>query len=210
MKVMIFAPAGTTERLRTIFESLGHEVLETTEGVSDLLEIVRKSQAELLLLDPNLAFQSALQAAHEGRVHGKVVAFLSPSDDIVREVLLDLDPVGILARPFNATDIASLVAAVAAERAETGRKKHASPPSDPAGGAKLQFIAVASMLAAIAVGFFLPNGLTVLEAIGYTAYIGVVLLALVSVGCLLRAQRPMQASLYATAIALVTVLPTQQ
>lgn len=211
MKVMIFAPTELTERLRSHFENLGHEVSETTEDTEEGLNMGRESKAQLLVLDPNLSFQAAVGAAQAGRESGKSIAFTSPVDEIVRDVLLDLNPVGILPSFPGRGDVASLVAAVRAEREERSVKKQASASRDPGSGSTLGIIAAVSMLLAIAVGYFLPSGLPVLEGVvGHTAYFIVVLLALLSIGCLLSVKRPIRASLYATAIALVTVLPTQQ
>lgn len=212
MKVMIFGPFELSERLRNHFESLGHAVSETTSDAQEALNMVSKSKSHLLLLDPNLSFQTAVDAAQEGRESfGKTVAFISPDDDIVRDVLLDLRPVGFLPSRPELGDVASLVAAVRAEREENSAKKHPSASGDPSRGSLLRIVATLSMLLAITVGYFLPNELPALEGVGgYTAYFVVVLLALLSIGCLLSMKLQIRAVLYAAAIALVTVLPTQQ
>lgn len=211
MKVMIFGSSDLAERLRVHFECLGHEVSETTSNAHEALDVVRYSRAQLLLLDPNLAFQTAVAAAQEGRDgYGKSIAFIEPADEIVRDVLLDLHPVGILPVSADRGNVAALVAAVRAERKANSMDGQPSPPRDAARGATLRIIATVSTLLAIAVGYFLPNGLPILESSGLAAYLVVVLLALISMGCLVRIHRPVRASLYATAIAVVTVLPTQQ
>lgn len=212
MKVMIFGSTDLTGRLRDHFENLGHDVSEATSDAQEALNAARNTKAHLLLLDPNLSFQTAVGAAHEGRAScDKTIAFISPVDEIVREVLLDLHPVGFLPSHPERGDIVSLIAAVRAEHEEASAKKH--PPASRAKtrAAILKGIGAVSMLLAIALGYFLPNGLPNLEGVGgYTAYVVVALLALTSMGCLLVVKRPMRASLYATAIALVTILPTQQ
>lgn len=212
MKVMIFGPIELTKRLRNHFESLGHEISDATSDANDALNMVRKSKAHLLLLDPNLSFQIAVGAAQEGRESfGKSIAFISPLDEIVRDVLLDLNPVGILPCRPEQGDVEALVAAVRAEREEASVKKRPSASRDPARGSSLRIVAALSMLLAITVGYFLPNGLPVLEGVGgYTAYFVVVMLALLSIACLLSVKLTMRASLFAAAIALVTALPTQQ
>lgn len=211
MKVMIFSTTELTERLRSHFEGLGYELSEAPRDVQKALSTVRESKAHLLVLDPNLSFQTAVAVAQAGQALGKSVAFISPVDEIVRDVLLDLNPIGILPSVPERGDVASLVADVRAEREKRSAEKHGSASREPASGSTLRIIAAISMLSAITVGYFSPNGLPVLEGVaGYTAYFVVVLLALLSIGCLLSLKRPIRASVYATAIALVTILPTQQ
>lgn len=212
MKVMIFGPTDLTERLRDHFENMGHEVSETTADPQEVRNLVCESKAQLFVLDPNISFQTAVEAAQLGKKSdGRSVAFISPIDDIARDVLLDLHPVGILPSIPERGDVAALIAAVRAKRAEASVEKHASASREPASGSTLRIAATVSTLLAIAVGYYLPNGPPMLDGLaGYTAYFAVALLALLSIGCLLRVKRPMRASVYAAAIALVTVLPTQQ
>ena len=163
----------------------------------------------MLLLDPDLSLHSAIGAAREGRdLHGSQIAFLSPTDDIVGDVLLGLDPVTLLPASFGQDDIAGLLSKARA-RDEAASSARQNRTAERSARSRLELVALASMLVAVMVGYFLPDGLATFEAAGHKAYYIVIGLGLISLACLLSVRRPVLAGFHTGLIALVTVLPTQ-
>ena len=107
--VVIVEDEVITQRyLKDIFESLGIQVSACIDNASQTLDVLKKVECDLLLMDINIKGpMDGIQLARKilTQRHIPIIFITAHNDDETVEELLELAPYGFIGKPFSSRDI---------------------------------------------------------------------------------------------------------
>ena len=111
LRIALLASPDMRRRLHQAFAGEDVRVVAEASSGVELTAALAGEKADLFLLDPDTDFPAVSEiAAREDDDPGASVAVILPSDDIVREVLMDRSYLAILPRGFGDADVRRLLA----------------------------------------------------------------------------------------------------